>query len=42
ILSLIYMNFVVLLNLTAMFMEIVRAPKVWIKTERSGKITSEV
>jgi len=42
ILSLIYMNFVVLLNLTALFMEIVRAPKVWIKTERSGKITSEV
>jgi cellulose synthase/poly-beta-1,6-N-acetylglucosamine synthase-like glycosyltransferase len=37
-LSLIYMNFVVLLNFIAIILEIIRAPKVWIKTERSGKI----
>ncbi|AAY79691.1 glycosyltransferase [Sulfolobus acidocaldarius] len=39
ILSLIYMNFVMLLNVTAVFLEIVRVPRVWIKTERSGKIS---
>ena len=37
-LSLIYMNFVVLLNFIAIVLEIIRAPRVWIKTERSGKI----
>ena len=42
ILSLIYMNFVVLLNLIAIVLEIFRAPRVWIKTERSGRITPEV
>ncbi|BCU69417.1 glycosyltransferase [Stygiolobus caldivivus] len=42
ILSLIYMNFVVILNLTAIILEVMRTPRVWIKTERSGKITSEV
>ena len=38
ILSLAYMNFVIILNIIALFLEITKRPRVWIKTERSGKI----
>jgi len=38
ILSLAYMNFVIILNVIALFLEITKRPKIWIKTERSGKI----
>ncbi|QGA55160.1 glycosyltransferase [Sulfolobus sp. E5-1-F] len=40
--SFIYMNFIVALNFTAIFLELIRAPRVWIKTERSAKVTGEV
>ncbi|WP_338599377.1 glycosyltransferase family 2 protein [Sulfolobus tengchongensis] len=40
--SFVYMNFVVALNFTAIFLELIRAPRVWIKTERSAKVTGEV
>ncbi|WP_236753575.1 glycosyltransferase [Acidianus sp. HS-5] len=39
ILSLIYMNLVVILNLIAISLELLRMPKKWVKTERSGNIT---
>ncbi|ARM76203.1 glycosyltransferase [Acidianus manzaensis] len=39
ILSLIYMNFIVILNLTAIFMELFRTQRTWFKTERSGNIS---
>ncbi|MCH4814214.1 MAG: glycosyltransferase family 2 protein [Saccharolobus sp.] len=40
--SFVYMNFIVALNFTAIFLELIRAPRVWIKTERSAKVTGEV
>lgn len=40
--SFVYMNFIVALNFTAIFLELMRAPRVWIKTERSTKVTGEV
>jgi cellulose synthase/poly-beta-1,6-N-acetylglucosamine synthase-like glycosyltransferase len=40
--SFIYMNFIVALNFIAIFLELIRAPRIWIKTERSGKVTGEV
>lgn len=40
--SFIYMNFIVALNFIAIFLELIRAQRVWIKTERSGKVTGEV
>ena len=42
ILSLAYMNFVILLNTIALFLEITKRPRVWIKTERSGKILTNI
>ncbi|AWR98291.1 glycosyltransferase [Acidianus sulfidivorans JP7] len=42
ILSLIYMNFVVILNLTAIFMELLRTQRTWFKTERSGNISVNI
>ncbi|BAB67442.1 glycosyltransferase [Sulfurisphaera tokodaii] len=42
ILSLVYMNFVVLLNITALLLEITRRPRIWVKTERSGKVFTEI
>lgn len=39
ILSLIYMNFIVGLNLIAMFLEIFRAQRTWFKTERTGNVS---
>jgi len=41
-LSLIYMNFVIVLNLIAVFMEFIKYPKIWIKTDRSGGITVKI
>ncbi|EWG07444.1 MAG: family 2 glycosyl transferase [Candidatus Aramenus sulfurataquae] len=41
-LSIVYMNFVALLNLFAMFMEVSKFPKTWIKTERTGGITARI
>ncbi len=38
ILSLAYINFIVLMNFYAMSLELFHAKKVWVKTERSGKI----
>jgi hypothetical protein len=38
ILSFIYMNLVVILNLIAISLELLRMPKKWIKTERTGNI----
>ncbi|AKA73361.1 glycosyltransferase family 2 protein [Saccharolobus solfataricus] len=40
--SFVYMNFIVALNFTAIFLELIRAPRVWVKTERSAKVTGEV
>jgi len=42
ILSLAYMNFVILLNIIALILEITKRPKIWVKTERSGKILNEI
>lgn len=42
ILSLVYMNFVILLNITALILEITNRPRIWVKTERSGKIFAEL
>ena len=42
ILSLAYMNFVILLNIIALVLEISKRPRIWIKTERSGKILNEI
>ncbi len=38
-LSIAYMNFVALLNLLAVLMEVSRFPKTWVKTERTGSVT---
>ncbi|MQL55039.1 glycosyltransferase [Acidianus ambivalens] len=42
ILSFIYMNLVVILNLIAISLELLRMPKKWIKTERTGNITVRI
>ena len=42
ILSLAYMNFVIVLNIIALFLEITKRPRIWIKTERSGKILTKI
>ncbi|BFH72732.1 glycosyltransferase family 2 protein [Sulfurisphaera javensis] len=42
LLSLAYMNFVILLNVIALILEITRRPRIWVKTERSGKILTEL
>lgn len=42
VLSLIYMNFIVMLNLIAVFLEILRFQRVWFKTERTGNISVRI
>ncbi|MEM0091119.1 MAG: glycosyltransferase family 2 protein [Saccharolobus sp.] len=40
--SFLYMNLVVALNFIAILLEVTRAQRIWIKTERSGKIPGDV
>lgn len=40
--SFMYMNFIVALNFTAILLEMLRAQRTWVKTERSGKIAGDV
>ncbi len=40
ILSVLYMNFLVALNFIAIMLEVLRFPRVWIKTERSEKLNT--
>lgn len=42
VLSVIYMNFLVTLNFLAIMFEVFRVPRVWVKTERSGKLATTI
>nr|WP_253823149.1 glycosyltransferase family 2 protein [Acidianus sp. RZ1] len=42
ILSLIYMNMVVVLNVIAIFLEMLRFPRTWVKTDRTGNVTVRI
>lgn len=42
LLSLAYMNFIIILNIIALILEMTKRPRVWVKTERSGKILSKI